>query len=201
MPAFALCIELGVPGIEIDVQVCKSGELVVIHDFDLDRLAGISAVIKELSYRELSAIDVGSRFSPKYKGTGVPLLTQVLDRFGKDLYFDLEIKTAGTENEGIANKILSLIAEKKLKDRCLISSFNPYVLRSIKDIDPNQPTALIYSKIRDLYFFLRHGEGRFAAHCDALKPGWEQVSELSIWWNKKLVPHTNRCTIYGALIE
>ena len=37
LAAFSNCLELGVDGIELDVQRCASGELVVIHDEDLGR--------------------------------------------------------------------------------------------------------------------------------------------------------------------
>ena len=38
LPSISKAIELGVDGIEIDIFVCKSGELVVFHDKKLDRL-------------------------------------------------------------------------------------------------------------------------------------------------------------------
>ncbi len=37
LPSVAKAMELGVDGIEIDIFLCKSGELVVFHDKKLDR--------------------------------------------------------------------------------------------------------------------------------------------------------------------
>jgi len=40
MKAFDLCAERNIPGVELDVHLCKTGELVVIHDHNLRRLSG-----------------------------------------------------------------------------------------------------------------------------------------------------------------
>ena len=44
MEAFEKAFQLGADGIELDVRLCKSGEIVVIHDFFLKRLTGTSGV-------------------------------------------------------------------------------------------------------------------------------------------------------------
>lgn len=38
LPSIAKAMELGVDGIELDVFLCRSGELVVFHDKTLDKL-------------------------------------------------------------------------------------------------------------------------------------------------------------------
>ena len=40
MTAFEKAVELGADGIELDVQLTKDGELVVIHDETIDRVSG-----------------------------------------------------------------------------------------------------------------------------------------------------------------
>ena len=48
-------IELGVDGIEIDIFQCKSGELVLFHDKDLQKLTGKSGKIEDLTIEELES--------------------------------------------------------------------------------------------------------------------------------------------------
>ena len=74
MEAFDLCVGRGIPGAELDVHLCKSGELVIIHDHELQRLAGIDAVVEDSTYAELRQLDVGSHKDPRFAGARIPLL-------------------------------------------------------------------------------------------------------------------------------
>ena len=55
MAAFAAACEAGY-GIELDIQLSRDGEVVVVHDADLGRVAGDPRNIKDLSYSELTRI-------------------------------------------------------------------------------------------------------------------------------------------------
>lgn len=53
LPSISKAMALGVDGIEIDVFVCKTGELVVFHDKSLDRLTDGVGLIEELTLEEI----------------------------------------------------------------------------------------------------------------------------------------------------
>ena len=72
MASFKKAREVGAPGIELDIHVCKSGELVVVHDDTFQRTAGDSRAIADLTLAEIQAIDVG-------KGERPPLLDDGLE--------------------------------------------------------------------------------------------------------------------------
>lgn len=55
MAAFAAACEAGY-GIELDIQLSKDGQVVVCHDPDLLRVAGLDVAIKDLTYEELTTI-------------------------------------------------------------------------------------------------------------------------------------------------
>lgn len=55
MAAFAAACEAGY-GIELDIQLTRDGEVVVVHDADLGRVAGDPRKIKDLSYDDLTRI-------------------------------------------------------------------------------------------------------------------------------------------------
>ncbi|MFA6681917.1 MAG: glycerophosphodiester phosphodiesterase family protein, partial [Sphaerochaeta sp.] len=55
--AFQLCIEKHIPGIELDVQLCKTGELVVVHDANMKRVSGRDALVGELTFDEIRSLD------------------------------------------------------------------------------------------------------------------------------------------------
>ena len=60
LAAFRLAIEQGADGIELDVWRCGSGEVVVHHDADTSRTAGMARRVSSTSWAELRCLDVGS---------------------------------------------------------------------------------------------------------------------------------------------
>src|SRR6266700_421843 len=94
---FDLALEIGVDGIETDVQKTKDGKLVLFHDDLLDRTTNGTGVLQEMSWQELQRLDAGSWFDSKYAGERIPLLIEALERYGTRTCFDLEIKQIGIE--------------------------------------------------------------------------------------------------------
>jgi len=60
LAAFQKILDHGVPGVELDVQLCKSGELVVMHDSNHKRTTGMDAPVTETDYATNSGLDAGS---------------------------------------------------------------------------------------------------------------------------------------------
>ena len=187
LAAFKAARDAGVPGIELDVHRCASGELVVIHDHNLKRLSGSDGVVEEQEWRSLKSLDVGSSFREEFKGEGIPLLEEVFEALGDSVYYDIEIKNEGDEVGPLERDLVDLIHSRGLESRALVSSFNPYTIRMVKAIDPQLPTAIIYSSDRSVPFPLRHGEGRFISHCDVLKPSKKKMKPWPLFINQMLM--------------
>jgi glycerophosphoryl diester phosphodiesterase len=60
LAAFALAIESGADGIELDVRLSRDGVPVVIHDATLQRTGLRSEAVATLSAEHLATVDVGS---------------------------------------------------------------------------------------------------------------------------------------------
>ena len=103
--SFERAIELGVGMIEFDVQRCKSGELVVIHDLMVDRTTNGSGYVSELTLDELQKLDAGD-------GEQIPTLREVLDRVDQRVAVNIEIKAAGIVG-GVAAIIDEYVRERK----------------------------------------------------------------------------------------
>lgn len=175
LASFKACLDMHIDGIELDVQRCKSGELVVFHDYDLKRIAGIDRRIDELDHQELKQIDVGD-------GQHIPLLEEVLDLCRDKVLYDIELKAEGTANLGLEAAVLALLEMKSLKGRALLSSFNPVSLLRFKRISKNSiPTAIIYSDSSSVPKILRHGQGRHLVRPAYLKPPKEQFDQAREW--------------------
>src|SRR2546423_14892890 len=85
---FDLALDLGVDGIETDVQKTKDGMLVLFHDDRLDKTTNGTGVLQEASWQELQQLDAGSWFGAQYAGERIPLLIEALKRYGSRTSFD-----------------------------------------------------------------------------------------------------------------
>lgn len=116
--------------IEIDVRRCQSGELVVIHDRRIDRVANENGAVADLTRTDLEAIDVLDT------GDGVPTLRETLQAIPDYVGVNVELKEWGTEADAI-----ELINANH--PQAIISSFSRDVLDSCRSIDPSVPRAYI----------------------------------------------------------
>lgn len=138
---FEACLDLNITGIELDVQLTKDKEVVVIHDEYLERLLNLKAFVKDLTLEELK--------SYKYSnGESVITLSEYLDIVkNSNLITNCELKTSVFEYIGIEEKVYNLFSEYNMLDRLLISSFNHYSLLRFKKISNLKVAALTESKI------------------------------------------------------
>jgi len=127
--SFKKALELGVDMIELDVYICKTGELVVMHDDKVNRTTNGSGYLTEKTYQELQKLDAG-------KGEKIPTLEQVLDLVDKKIDVNIELKGPNTAKP-IAKVIDKYIRQKDWSDQhFLISSFNHRELAEFKKIMP-----------------------------------------------------------------
>ena len=85
LPAFARAIEHGVRYLELDCHATRDGEIVVLHDAELERTTNGEGPVSAYTYAELQRIDAGYRFSPDghafpFRGSGVRVPGTGLDR-------------------------------------------------------------------------------------------------------------------------
>lgn len=59
LASFKKALELGVDAVELDVYVCKTGELVVIHDDKVDRTTNGKGYVIDKTFEESRSLDAG----------------------------------------------------------------------------------------------------------------------------------------------
>ena len=160
MAAFSGADALGVHWFELDVRTCATGELVVFHDADLQRLSARPERIDSLSLADLAAADVGSHFSDDFSGEGVPSLIEVLETFRDRVRFNIEIKEDTARGDGTAVAVGRLIESMGLDSDVIVSSFNPFSLLRLRQVC-GVPLGLVYPmegdggvlhRLRDRFF-------------------------------------------------
>ena len=99
LAAFRKAIKMDADWFELDCTLSKDCEVVVIHDDDLLRTAGVERKVADLDYAEIARYDVGSWFVPEFSGERVPTLAQTLDLAKDKIGVYIEIKDSGDDSE------------------------------------------------------------------------------------------------------
>lgn len=136
MIAFKKALECEVDGIELDVQLTKDGEVVIIHDETIDRTTTGKGFVVDYTYEELERFDA----SFKFKDLGFNKIPTLREYFqlvkDYDIVTNVELKTGINEYLGIEEKVWELIKEYNLEEKVIISSFNHFSVMRMKDIAP-----------------------------------------------------------------
>jgi glycerophosphoryl diester phosphodiesterase len=182
LAAFQTLVEQGIPGAELDVQLSADGQPVVIHDFTLERTAGLAARVRDTPLAAIRELDAGQWWGERFRGQKVPLLEEVFAAFAGSLYFDVELKWELKAGGGLEQKVVQAIRRHGLQRRCLLSSFNPYCLLRARRLAPELPTAHIWADTPELPFLLRHGAAAVLLPGPLAKPQGRRIRA----WNAAL---------------
>ena len=180
LAAFLLAGELGADGIELDVQLSKDGEVVVIHDFVLETTTNGQGPVRDRTLAELKELDAGSSYDPLFAGQRIPTLQEVIEAVGRHLLLNIEIKTKSARDDALAQAVVRIVEEHHLLDRIIVSSFNPLALRQVRNLNPWIPLGLLYAP--DLPRLLRRPWSRHLVRPEALHPHHATVDKQYVDW-------------------
>lgn len=136
---------------EIDVQLSRDGEVVVCHDFNLKRLAGVNRTVASMDWEELRRLDVGGRFSEEYAGEGIPLLRDVMEQYKGKIDLNIELKNSGKSSR-LPELVAELVAEFGMEEQCVITSTSLHYLERVKNIMPELRTGYIIAAAYGDYY-------------------------------------------------
>lgn len=142
LEAFARAMADGADGVELDVLTCATGEVVVFHDDDLQRLGGRGERIADLSFGELRAIRLRS-------GAAIPTLVEALDVCRPHGLVNIELKTDGALDPmtpELVRGVSDAIDLASAADRVIVSSFSPLALWRWKQWRPDVARALLFER-------------------------------------------------------
>ena len=143
LAAFELARRQGVDGIELDIRLCHTGEWVVIHDSRVNRTTNGRGFVRSRSLDELRCLDAGAIFHPRFVDERIPTLAEVLDWAKGRVLLNIEIKSLARAHERAELRLLNLLRRHGVRRQCLISSFNPIVLRRLARLEADIPTGLL----------------------------------------------------------
>ena len=144
MPAFEVAKDLDIDGIELDVQMTKDGELVVIHDEQIDRTSDGKGWVKDYTLEELRAFNFG-KAKPIYGFVPIPTLREVYELFkDTDYMINVELKTSVIAYD-LEEKVHALTVEMGMEERVIYSSFNHASILKIQKYAGCERTAFLFS--------------------------------------------------------
>lgn len=140
-----LAIEEMADYVEIDVRLTSDGVPVLLHDRALFRTTGIMNDIDKVTYAEVSLYDAGCGYADEYTGEYVPCLQEILEEYGRKIKFNIELKN-GSDWE-LAEKVVKLINDYGLEERCVVTSDSYEQLERVKKVDGRIKTGYILSLV------------------------------------------------------
>lgn len=138
MPAFEMAYEAGCDGIELDVQLTKDGEVVIIHDETIDRTTDGCGYVRDYNLCDLQKFDATKVKPLKTKSfVNIPTLREYLEwAKDKNITTNIEIKSGVYYYEGLEELSYNLVKEYDLESKVIFSSFNHMSIIDIKRINP-----------------------------------------------------------------
>lgn len=130
LASFQMALDMGVDGIELDVHVCASGELVVIHDFTVDRTTNGSGEVHKMTLAELKHLVVED-------GHQIPTLSEVMTLCKGRCMVNIEMK--GRHTAAPVNDFIVRLVDKGgwRYDDLIVSSFQREELETMSKLNPH----------------------------------------------------------------
>jgi glycerophosphoryl diester phosphodiesterase len=126
LDAYRRAIELGTEMIECDVNMTRDGQLVMIHDWTLDRTTNGSGPIRALTLDDVRRLDAGSKFGREFSGIRVPTTAETIE-LARDagILMCFEVKGETTEEYGrTAVALADLLADRDALEWAFMSSYD-----------------------------------------------------------------------------
>jgi len=140
LSSFGRAVDMGVRMIELDVYVCKTGELVVMHDDEVDRTTNGHGHVVDMTFEQLRDLVVEGKEK-------IPTLQEVIELIDRRIPINIELKGPGTAT-AVAILVQQYLAHGWTADHFVISSFDHQQVATFKKLCPNIKTGVCFHGLR-----------------------------------------------------
>jgi glycerophosphoryl diester phosphodiesterase len=141
LSAFRGAIELGANMCELDVQLTRDGEAVVVHDDTLDRTTTGHGPVGEHDLQQIKQLEIRNSSPSSFGGERIPTLEEVLDATGPLCRLNIELK--GT---GVAERVCAIVTKRADRESHVVSSFDWAQLHRVRTVAPEIRLGLLAEK-------------------------------------------------------
>lgn len=161
----------GLTGIELDIQLTKDGELVVIHDERVDRTTESIGYVRDYTLSQLKKLHI---YAGENKTQYIPTMEEVLDLIEPKLQLgmkiNIELKNSVYSYLCIEEKIIELVNKRGIRKSVVYSTFYARSLERLRELDSQAELAILDNKASDCLYKLKGGCGAIAIH-----PFWKEI--------------------------
>ena len=131
--------------VEFDVQESADGEVVVIHDSDFMKLAGVDLKVWDGTLAQIREIDIGSWFDPRFSTERVPTLLEVLEETRGRIRAVIELKYYGHDQQ-LEQRVVDIVEQTGMTNQVAIMSLNYEGIQKIRALRPDWTIGLLSAK-------------------------------------------------------
>jgi glycerophosphoryl diester phosphodiesterase len=145
--AFNQAYRIGVRAIEFDVMMCADAGLFVFHDDNLERTSNGTGDFGAASSDDISKLDAGSWFSPRFSNEKIPNLPEVLQWVvTHQVQANIELKPSHGCVKATTEAFLTCLKQHWPSDvpLPLVSCFDEHVLRICACEMPDLPLGVLF---------------------------------------------------------
>lgn len=135
-------IAQGADWIEIDVQETADGTVAVIHDSDMMKVGGVATKIWDGSFEELSQIDIGSWFDPKFSDQRLATLQETLELAQGRAGVTIELKYYG-HDQRLEERVVEIVESLDMASQVEVMSLKYDAVRKMRELRPQWPLGLL----------------------------------------------------------
>ena len=154
--SFEEAIRRGADHVEMDVQLSKDSEVVIMHDTSVDRTTDGSGLIRELNWKKIRTMDAGIWYGTEYINQHIPSLKEAIARFRNrktsrrhPVGFIVELKTVRGSGGSLADAVVKILHDEEFTDRAIVISFDTVALQEVRAASKQLATGLLYSEEGD----------------------------------------------------
>jgi glycerophosphoryl diester phosphodiesterase len=198
LPAFEAAKSFGATAVEIDVVLTADDEPIVLHDLTVDRTTDGHGFAADLTLEQIRRLDAGSCFHPRFAGTRIPTLAEVLDwAKGEEMRLLIEIKEAERPDLAV-DRVASLVAATGTADRAVLISFDHVVLKQAVERHPGiRAEAITHARHADIVGVLRAcGASSVSIELDMFHPDDAQALHAAGCSNRVSIPRPEQLAEY-----
>ncbi|MFT5438251.1 MAG: glycerophosphoryl diester phosphodiesterase [Alphaproteobacteria bacterium] len=140
----------GADWVEIDVQETADGQVVVVHDSDFMKAAGVDLKVWDATIEDIARIDIGSVFDAAYSDQRAPLLSDVLAAAKGRAKVIIELKYYGHDVD-LENRVIALVEEAGMEGQIATMSLKYPAVQKMLELRPDwRAGVLAATSIGDL---------------------------------------------------
>jgi len=138
-------LEDGADWVEIDVQEIADGTVIVAHDSDFMKQAGVPLKVWRATPEDLARIDIGSWFDPAYADQRPPTLRAVLERAKGRGRVLIELKYYGHDDR-LEERVARIVEETGMARDVGIMSLKRAGVARMRALRPDWPAGILAAR-------------------------------------------------------